>query len=140
MLLTVILYGYEFIFKKPVIESPTVDETPEMLVTPLDVKEQYRDGKYTFAGSVQVPNPCYTLKSQANKIEEDEYQIQITTTPPKAGTMCAEVITDKQFKLTFEAPQDILVTATINGIEYNVNRFVVPADQNIDDFDLSVKG
>ncbi len=140
VLLTLVLYGYEFIFKKPVITSPTVEVVDEVPTQALDIKEEYKNSKYTFAGTLPVPTPCHSISSRVNTITKDRYQIEITTTPPKEGVMCAQVITDKKFKVAFEAPAEINVTALIDGVPYELNRFVIPEGENIDTFELFIKG
>lgn len=140
VLLAVVLYGYEFIFKKPVIESPTIDQTEEFPQEALEVKEQYKDSKFTFVGTIPVPTPCHTLTSKVNMVAPGAYQIELTTVPPKEGIMCAQVITDKTFKVVFAAPEDALVTAIIDGVPYELNRFTIPDGENIDTFELMIKG
>jgi hypothetical protein len=137
--LIVIVYAYEFILKKPVIESPTIEETT-FPAQKIELKEQHKDSSYTFAGMLDLPTPCHTFTTKTNKISNSKYQIQIDTIAPKKDIVCAQVITPKSYKVSFEAPNDINVTVLINGTEYETNRFQIPNDQNIDSFILEVKG
>lgn len=137
--LLIIVYGYEFIFKKPVIESPTVEEE-SVPTQKVELKEQYKGSTYTFAGTVTVPTPCHALNTRVNKVSDTQYQIEIATLPPKEGIMCAQVLTDKPYKVSFQAPKDITVTVLIDGVKYETNRFLIPSDQNIDTFKLEIKG
>ena len=139
-LLTVILYGYEFIFKKPIIESPTIPTLQETSSQTIELKEQYKDSTYTFVGDIAVPTPCHDLKSKVNNISKDVYQIEITTIAPAPDVVCAQVVTDKKFKVSFVASPNIQITALVDGVIYNVNRFTIPLDQNIDTFKLLIKG
>ena len=139
IVLSLLVYGYEFIFKKPIIESPTTEETDNVLPT-LEVKEQYKNSTYTFMGDVQVPTPCHSLENKVNKISNTEYQIELKTIAPQKDIVCAQVVTDKSFKVSFQAPADIKVTALLDGVPYQINRFIVPNDQNIDTFKLEIKG
>jgi len=140
VLLAVIAFGYELIFNKPIIEAPKTEQNEDAYLPAVEVKEQYKDGAYTFVGTVQVPSTCHTLASRANTIAEGKYQIEVVTVAPEAGVVCAQVVTDKSYKVSFQGPEVIEVTALINGVSYDVNRFVVPADQNIDTFQLEIKG
>lgn len=140
VVLLVFLYGYEFVFKKPIIESPTISKDTDLYVPTTELKEQYKDSVYTFVGNIQVPTPCHTIQSKVNVIADSTYQIEVITVPPVAGTICAEVITNKTYKVSFEAGKNITVTSRINGIEYKTNRFVIPLDKNIDTFNLEIKG
>ncbi len=140
VLLTLVLYGYEFIFKKPAITSPTIDQNEEIPLSALDIKEQRVNETYTFVGTIAVPTPCHNLVSKIEQVSVDAYQIQVTTTPPAPGVMCAQVITDKNFKVSFDAPENIEVTAFVDGVPYDLNRYVIPEGENIDTFELFIKG
>lgn len=138
--LGILVYGYEFMFKKPITESPTISENSESPMLTKEIKEQYKDSVYTFVGTEQLPTPCHTLKSKINLVSEGIYQIEVTTVAPPPETICAQVVTEKSYKVSFKAGEKITVTALINGIEYKLNRFVIPLDKNIDTFDLKIKG
>lgn len=139
ILLASITYAYEFIFKKPIIESPTVEEQ-KVAQSPIEIKEQYTNSTYTFAGSIPVPTPCHTLSTKTNKISETSYQIEITTNKPQDDQICAQVISEKPYKVSFVAQPNITVTLLVDGIEYPVNRFEVPLNQNIDTYQFEFKG
>lgn len=140
IVLLVLIYGYEFTFNKPLLESPIISEEVESYVPTIEVKEQYKDSVYTFVGDIQVPTPCHSLKSKVTMISETLYQIEVTTISPSSDTICAQVLTDKSYKVSFEAEQDIVVTVLIDGVEYRTNRFLIPLDQNIETFNLEIKG
>ena len=138
-ILSILIYGYEFIFKKPIIESPTI--TPQDNVTEtIEIKEQYKNSVYTFAGSIDLPTPCHSITEKVNQISESKYEIEINIIAPDQDTMCAQVITPKTYKVSFTAGPDIIITAKINGVTYELNRFLIPNDQNIDTFKLEIKG
>ncbi len=138
VLLVVLVYGYEFIFKKPVIESPTV-ETP-LTGEKVEIKEQYKDSMYTFAGTIDLPTPCHSLVTKTNKVSDIKYQIIVDTVKPKEGVFCAQVITPKSYKVSFDAPKDIEVVVIIDGVEHQTNRFIVPSNEDIELFKLEIKG
>lgn len=139
--LLVIVYGYELIFNKPVIEAPiiateSVDSNEEVK----EIKEQHKDSKYIFVGTIDVPTPCHSLKTVVNQLSATRYQIEVNTITPKKGVVCAQVISHQQYKAAFEAPDNITVTVKIDGIEYETNRFVIPNTEDIDTFKLEIKG
>ena len=139
VILSVVVYGYEFIFKKPVIESPTTQESSTS-TTQVEIKEQHKDAQYTFAGEIELPTPCHIIKTQVNKLSETEYQIQIDTIAPAQDVMCAQVITPKPYKVSFESANEVTITALIDGVLYETNRFLISNDENIDTFKLEIKG
>jgi hypothetical protein len=138
--LTILLYGYEFIFKKPVIEAPIAPQEEQAYKPALEVKEQYKNSVYTFAGSVSVPNPCYKITSKVNTLPDNAYQIEITSVPPASGVVCAQVITDKKYKVSFTDPDEISLGILFDGITYGTDRFVIPLGENIDTFEIYTKG
>ncbi|MEY4440809.1 MAG: hypothetical protein RLY49_435 [Candidatus Parcubacteria bacterium] len=137
--LFIIVYGYELIFNRPVIEAPEINTQADIKEVK-ELKEQHKDSKYIFAGTVDVPTPCHSLKTVVNQLSPTKYQIQVDTVAPKADVMCAQVISQKQYKAAFQAPDNIIVTVKINGVEYETNRFVIPNTENIDTFKLEIKG
>lgn len=139
IILTALVYGYEFIFKKPIIESPTVEQE-EVQKQKVEIKEQYKDSIYTFVGMLDLPTPCHMFSAKTNKISDTKYQIAITTINPKEDVVCAQVITPKPYKVSFKAPENIEITILIDGAEYQTNRFVIPSEENIDTFKLEIKG
>ncbi len=140
IILSIIIYSYEFIVKKPDITAPTIDQVDEVFLPMIEVKEQQKDSTYTFVGDIPVPTPCHEIKSKVNKILEKEYQIEILVIPPKPGVMCAQVETQKTFKVSFQAQPDINITAMVSGIKYELNRFLLSNEENIDTFKLEIKG
>jgi len=129
------------VFKKPIVESPTKDDMTENdLLFTLDVKRQYENGVYTFAGDVQVPTPCHNISSEMIPMENNEYALVLKTIIPAQDVMCAQVITSKEYKVSFEASQNVVVRAFVDDVEYKVNNFDIPEGFNIDEFDLKIKG
>jgi len=141
VLLVVLVYGYEAVFNRQIVESPVkeVVSDDDLLLT-LDVKRQYEDGVYTFAGQLPVPTPCHGISAEVVAMENSAYAIEITTTMPKADVICAQVITQKDYKVSFESPENANVRAFVDGVEYRINNFDVPAGFDIDEFDLRIKG
>lgn len=140
LVLVVILYGYEFIFKKPVIEAPIAPQEEQMYKPVLEVKEQYTNSTYTFAGTVSVPNPCYKINSKVNTLSDNVYQIEITSVPPAPSVVCAQVVTDKKYRVSVKDADKISLKILFDGVEYDTNRFTIPLGENIDTFEISTKG
>ncbi len=141
ILLVVCFYGYEFVFKKPLVESPT--ETQEDLFAPvMDVKMQTKDGMYTFVGEVELPTPCHTIDASISPSNSSTYGIMVKTVSPKEGVMCAQVMTTRAFKAStpIVAGEQPTFKLFIDGTEYKMNAFEIPEDANIDTYKLQIKG
>ena len=103
----------------------------------LNVKYQFKDGKHVYVGSVLLPTPCHALKSEVGT-KPGVNEIIITTIVSQE--VCAQVMTERLFRVeTNFKPEDEFVP-TLNGEAVNFNIFEIPADQNINDIQIPVKG
>ncbi len=105
----------------------------------LDVKHQFKDGKHIFVGKVQTPSPCHKLKKTVTKNNSDFY-LNIDISEPEAGTVCAQVITDQPFYFDFVGQESDVIYARLNGELVNLNIFEIPADKEIEDIEIYLKG
>ena len=116
------------------------DEIRDETVVPtqtINTNHQYRDGEHVFVGTITLPTPCHSFNAEAVELE-NETEIRITT--DSSDEMCAQVLTDRQFRVSFQASEDQPVIATVNGELVNLNIFEVPSDQNIEDMEVFIKG
>lgn len=135
-----VLFASEKIFNKTIIPDMTPSSEQEAILPIMDIKEQYVAPTYTFVGSIDVPTPCHTLNAKVNQISDVMFEIEVNTISPGDDVMCAQVISTQQFSVSFDAPKDILVYAKINGEIYELSRFVIPEGENINNYDLFIKG
>lgn len=105
-----------------------VDTTPpvaqeERVITG---KHQYVDGMHTVAGMLTVPSACHSVVVEPFFLED-------ATTPTVElrftillETECEEqVVSDAPYRVTFDAPEDVQITATLDGLSARLN--LVPA-------------
>jgi len=109
----------------------------------INTKHQYRDGVHTFLGTFETPTPCYSYNTKV--LEKDgfkEIAISYQETHDETGeaVICAQVITERQFKVSFEGSETDDVVATLNGVLVNLNIFEVGEDENIEDVEIYIKG
>lgn len=115
-----------------------IEETYLRPEVTINAKHQYKDGVHTYIGTFETPTPCHTYNAEVN-LGENGYVIDITHEPSE-DELCAQVLTERMFRVSFEADEETDAIATINGELVNLNVFEVPADQNIDDFEIFTKG
>lgn len=143
VLLVVGLFGYTLI-SAPTSEAPEkTDDTPvgtNVEQRTISAQHQYRDGVHTIAGTVTVPSPCHRLLAEPFFIDESKERVEIRFTTSVEGEVCAQVVTDARFKVTFEAPEQATVSATWNGAAATLNLVPVAPGTNLDDFELYLKG
>jgi len=117
-------------------EDAIKDEITRPLET-LNVKHQYRNGNHIFVGTLELPTPCHTYNTQVDTTESAT-EIKIKTAP--SDNMCAQVITEKIFKVSFDAEEDELAVFSINGELVNLNIFEIPNEEDINDIEVFIKG
>ena len=119
------------------------EEKPELTVTQKTVvtaKHAYQNGEHIIAGEIPLPTPCHILES-AGSVSADKKQVFVALMSSiKTGETCAEVITPARFKLNVKADQRAKITATLNGQEVTLNLIEAGPNENLDNFELYIKG
>lgn len=107
----------------------------------INAKHQYREGKHTYAGTLGLPTPCDLLQSDVIRDPLNPNKVGLAFKSVYEGAeLCAQVITPRPFKVTFAAPEKIDLTVTYNGKPIRFNVFEVPKTENLDDFEINIKG
>jgi hypothetical protein len=112
----------------------------EALTQTVEVKHQYKDGVHTWAGEINLPTPCDSVEVKAEKDSADANKVMLMFTTSNTAEVCTQVITARRFKTTIVAPENIQVTGTLNGAELKLNIFEVPKGENLDAFEIDIKG
>lgn len=137
VLLAIIIVGVLVIkAQKREVAENTNQEQQEYFEKTIDVKHQYKNGKHIFAGTVEVPTPCYQV--EATITPGDIAELNLVT--KDTGGICAQVITDANFYVEFEGKQDQLFKGRLDGEPVNLNTFEVDADLDINDINIFMKG
>jgi hypothetical protein len=130
--LTATTTGWE---NAPASAPPAISE--KLVVT---AKHAYRNGVHIIAGEMPLPTPCHLLESQA-VVSTDAKQVLVQfTSSTKPDQMCAQVITPARFKVTAKANKDAVITATLNGQPVSFNFIEAGPTEDLDDFELYIKG
>ena len=109
-------------------------ERPEIT---LNAKHQFKGGTHVFVGQIELPTPCHFVITSVQK-NQSETIINIDT--KSEAEMCAQVITNKEFRVTFDGTAEENIIAKLNGELVNLNLFEIDANQNIDEVDIFNKG
>ncbi|HEY4479019.1 MAG TPA: hypothetical protein VI981_01515 [Candidatus Paceibacterota bacterium] len=144
--IAVALIGWGFYYsnkvknsEEVVTQEPPKEDGSELAVT-VNTKHQYKNGVHTLAGQMDMPTPCHLLESKATKdtVQTSKFAIEFTSTEKGGG--CIDVITPRPFKVSFEGPKDIELKATLNGKSIKLNLFEVKPNEDLDAFEINVKG
>lgn len=125
------------------LESIPFHGSNDLLLSPKTVvsaKHAYQNGKHIIAGEVPLPTPCHMLEA-TGVASADKKQVFITLVSSiKTDQTCAQVITPARFKVSIAANKDAKISATLNGQEIILNLIEAGQNENLDNFELYIKG
>ncbi len=147
IVIALVLVGYGF-YRSRVSTTVDLSPTPGLSPSPeeqfpgeiVNTKHQFMNGKHTYVGVFELPNPCTSLSYDVVRDTLNPSRVELNFKTMDAGEGCAQVITPKPFKVTFDAPEKITVIVTRDGKSVKFNLFEVPAKENIDTFEIEIKG
>lgn len=124
---------------EPLPPAAPAEQSPE--ITYIDAKHYLKNGVHTIAGEIMMPTPCDLLESNATVGTSSPEQVTIAfTVINNTEGVCAQVITPQRFKVSFEAGENPLISATFKGEKAILNLVEAEPDENPDDFELFIKG
>jgi hypothetical protein len=110
----------------------------------VNVKHQYKNGIHTYVGQIDVDSPCdklsYKVINDSSVTASTTIAFSTAASEMTSGGVCYQVITAQLFKVSFAGPQNEVVKATLDGVPVVFNIFEVPANQDLDTFQIQVKG
>ncbi|HLP43921.1 MAG TPA: hypothetical protein VK145_01425 [Candidatus Nanoarchaeia archaeon] len=120
-------------------QQPITQEQPQdnRIITAL---HQYKNGTHIIAGQADVPTPCHVLSETVSVSDATPRQATIAFTTTASGDVCAQVITSARFKTEFIAPENVIINATWNGAPVQLNLIPASAEDDLDNFDIFIKG
>src|SRR3989344_5090564 len=118
----------------------TSNEPSEPVHETITAKHQFKNGKHIIAGDVNMPTPCHILTTSAQVAESFPEQVTIQFVSRTSGEFCAQVITPARFKVEFTASENATVKATWNGQPVSLNLIPALPTDDLDNFELFIKG
>jgi len=93
------------------------------IVSSITSGHMYKGGLHNYTGSIMLPTPCYILSVDAMVKETfpEDVSIRFTITEDKKNELCAQVVTEKKFRIIFQASKEAKVSATVNNIQVPLN-------------------
>ncbi|OGZ17394.1 MAG: hypothetical protein A2494_04205 [Candidatus Lloydbacteria bacterium RIFOXYC12_FULL_46_25] len=117
--------------------SSTSPISSKIVVT---AKHAYRNGAHIIAGEIPLPSPCHILESTGSASADKTHVFVELAASVKTGEMCAQVITPARFKVSVKANKNATISGTLDGKEIVLNLIEAGPDENLDNFDLYIKG
>ena len=120
------------------------ENTPaEIVVNPKTVitaKHAYLKNEHVVAGEVPLPTACDLLDASAI-VSADKKQVLVQLASKIAtGEKCSPNVTPARFKVTAKALKNATIIASLNGQTVTLNLIEAGPDENLDDFELYIKG
>lgn len=136
--------------KPPEANSAEVASTTNWVNTPaqpvitdktvITAKHAYKAGKHIVAGEVPLPTPCDILETNAIASADKKSVIVQFVSTIKTSEACAQTITPVRFKVSVAADKNAKITATFNGQPVILNLIEAGPNDNLDNFELYIKG
>lgn len=117
-------------------QASTTQQSEERLMT---AKHQFVNGIHTIVGKTEVPTPCHRLVAEPFFVTENPVGVEIRFNTLLEGEECPSQLFEVPFKVSFEAPEDAILTATWNGGPVRLNLIPVPEGEVLDD-EMYIKG
>ncbi len=124
----------------------TTDTTGQIQTDPslpserITAKHQFTNGTHIVAGDVNLPTACYILATNALVKESYPEQVVLQFSANTNAEACAQVVTTERFKINFSASKDATITATWNGKPIELNLIPAGANEDLNNFELFIKG
>ena len=147
----VLIIAGMFIFaylKKNELSQPQVPEvtttqdgdSPYADITRIDAKHFYIPPTHTIAGEMIMPTPCDLLNWTTRTVAGTPEQVVVDFTVVNHAESCVQVATPQRFKVSFDASENAVIRATLQGRELQVNLVPALPGETPDDFELFIKG
>jgi hypothetical protein len=114
----------------------TTTPTEERL---LSAKHQFVNGVHTIAGKAEVPTSCHRLVTEPFFVGGGVNSVEVRFNTLLEGEECPNEVFEVPFRVSFEAPEDVLISATWNGNQARINLLPLQQGEIIDD-ELFIKG
>lgn len=87
---------------------------------------------HTYQGVIALPTPCHNLSIDTTIAESYPEQITLNFYVTLSDGICAQVITEREFKIEFNAHPDHILRATLNGAPADIQIVPIRADAKED--------
>jgi len=106
----------------------------------ITAKHSFKNGKHIIAGEVDVPTPCHSLSVETLIAESFPEQVTLVFKTTSEAEVCAQVVSARRFKIEFNADEKATLSATWNGEQAILNLIPVGPNEDLETFDIYIKG
>lgn len=95
------------------------EKTPETFsfVNSIKAEHNFKIGLHEYTGAIIFPTPCYMMSVDAIVRESfpENVTIRFMIEEDKKTEVCAQTVTEKKFRIIFQASKEAVVGATVNN-------------------------
>jgi len=114
IIISVIIGGFALSVPRASEVSESIDRSLITLTVPVvTVHDSSKGGVHTISGVVVAPDVCATLTAEASVEAE---RIVVALSIPEDPEVCLHIPTRIPFSVSVEAPADMPISATVNGV------------------------
>lgn len=117
--------------------ATSTESLPEDEIRIVNSRHQFKGGVHTYVGEIVVPTPCDLLNFS---VATSTAGAHITFTTKSSDDPCAQVITSQRFKVSYQGSATSTVSASLNGSPVRLNVIEVGETENLDEFEIYIKG
>jgi hypothetical protein len=109
------VFLFWFLHKEDVTHPDTGNDSPGTYTVTV-LEDSFQNNTHVLSGVVRVPTPCHqVIVSNPTVAESYPEQVRIAMTVTVASDVCAQVVTEKPFSVTFNASEKAQVTFIVNS-------------------------
>ena len=149
ILIIVGMFTYTYLKRSELSKAPSETTTtpvqttqpgPYDNITHIDAKHFYIDGKHTIVGEIPMPTPCDLLNWTTSVQESQPVTVIVDFSVINNADTCAQTVTPQRFKVAFDAPEDAVIRARLQGRDVDLNLIPAAEGETPDDYELFIKG
>jgi hypothetical protein len=96
--------------------APPGDQSEQVASPPaVTVNHYFDNGSHSLEGTLTLPTPCHTLSYTVDIAKSLPEQVTVHFVTKPGEGLCTQVLSDKFFRVVFNASADASISATLDG-------------------------
>lgn len=125
---------------QPEVPAPAAEVSPYADITRIEAKHFFDGKTHTIVGEIPMPTPCDLLNWSSRIAESMPETVTVDFDVVNNAEACAQVVTPQRFKVSFDASENAVIRATLEGRELLINLIPPGSGESPDDFEVFIKG
>lgn len=129
VLIIVGMFGYAYVARQATVTSDVLPEStasstndiPYSSITRIDATHFFINGEHTLVGSIIMPTPCEVVEVSSTVAESMPEQVLLDFSIINTAEMCAQVLTEQRFSVTFSASAEADISGVFMGRSMQLN-------------------